>query len=67
MEQSMELLKLLNTLIISDEENMISIHKDSLKSKPTCLQVMQTKVSFLQTWTYFFKTNFTKRIFSILN
>jgi hypothetical protein len=48
MERSLELLELLNTLIITIEDNTISINKDTLKSVLTCLQVTQDKVRLLQ-------------------
>jgi hypothetical protein len=48
MERNIELLELLNTLIISDEENTVILHKDTLKSMLTCLQVTKDKVRLLQ-------------------
>jgi hypothetical protein len=48
MERNLELLELLNTLIISVEENIVILHKDILQSMLTCLQVTQAKVRILQ-------------------
>jgi hypothetical protein len=48
MEQSIELLELLNTLIITDKDNTIILNKETLQSMVTCLQVMQVKDRLLQ-------------------
>jgi hypothetical protein len=48
MEQSQELLDLLNTLIINVEDNTLIMNKETLQSVLTCLQVMHAKVRLLQ-------------------
>jgi hypothetical protein len=48
MERSQELLELLNTLIISVEDNIVILHKDIFQSMVNCLQVMEAKVILLQ-------------------
>jgi hypothetical protein len=47
MAQSQELLELLNTLILTVEDNTIIINKGTLQSILTCLQVSQAKVELL--------------------
>jgi hypothetical protein len=46
-----ELLELLNTLILSTVDNMVTTDKATLQSVLTCLQVSQAKVELLQTQT----------------
>jgi hypothetical protein len=46
-----ELLELLNTLILSTNDNMVTTDKETLQSILTCLQVSQAKVELLQTQT----------------
>ena len=48
MEQSLELLELLNTLIITTASNIFILNKSTLQSVVTCLQVSQAKVQLLQ-------------------
>ena len=47
MEQSIELLELLNTLIIMAKDNTIIVNKETLQSMLTCLQVSQAKFRLL--------------------
>jgi hypothetical protein len=49
MEQNLELLELLKTIINTTEDNIVILHKDILQSMLTCLQVTQAKVRILQT------------------
>jgi hypothetical protein len=48
MEQSRELLELLNTLIITAQDNTVILNKETLQSVLTCLQVTEAKVRLLQ-------------------
>jgi hypothetical protein len=51
MAQIDELLELLNTLILSTIDNMVTIDKATLQSILTCLQASQAKVELLQIQT----------------
>jgi len=46
-----KLLELLNTLILTFMDNIVTIDKETLLSILTCLQVSQAKVRLLQTHT----------------
>jgi hypothetical protein len=67
MAQIDELLELLNTLILSTVDNMVTIDKETLQSILTCLQVSQAKVELLQTQTQLLHDELQQRIFNIMN
>jgi hypothetical protein len=51
MAQVEKLLELLNTIILSSMDNIVTTDKATLQSIVTCLQVSQAKEALLQTQT----------------
>jgi hypothetical protein len=54
------LLELLNTLILSTDDNVVTTDKEIIQSILTCLQVSQAKVEVFQTQTWLLQDELEK-------